>query len=251
MAITRAKDTEQPGFEGVFAAVARALAERPRATRRQAARRTRIVGATGCQPPHFARGFTCAGDAWRGRDQARRPARSCGAQTSRCWGDFFAFTAHHHDSLVDDVMQARIAIECQSIRLACSRATMTDLERLRAAVAGIAATIDDPVGWRHGGPFLSRRARHRSSLGDPVHAVQRHRQPAAPFAPKPAANRSSATNDGRSYLIDHHRLVFEALAAAEPRRADEVLREHFAIGDDYRRRDVATGPRPKPQGITP
>ena len=153
-------------------------------------------------------------------------------------GEFFAFTAHHHDSLVDDVMQARIAIECQAVRLACTRASMTDLEQLRAALEGIIATIGDPAAGGladHSFHTALVAASHSEILATLYAAISNlllrsHRD-----------RRESVfgTEDGRSYLIDHHRQVFEAIAAGEPGHADAMLREHFAIGDQYRRRNVA------------
>lgn len=164
-------------------------------------------------------------------------------------GDFFAFTVHQHGSLIEDVLQARIAIECQAIRLACTRATLTDLERLRTMVDGIAATIDDPVAGGladhsfHQALVDAARSETLSTLYGAIGSLllRSHRD-----------RRESVfgTEDGRLYLVDHHRRVFEALAAGDPRRADDLLREHFAIGDEYRRRDVATGPRPTLQEIS-
>src|SRR6478735_5297721 len=58
--------------------------------------------------------------------------------------DFFTFAFAQRAELIDDVMQARIAIECQAVRLATQRATVLDLERLRTALARIIETIDDP-----------------------------------------------------------------------------------------------------------
>ena len=160
--------------------------------------------------------------------------------------EFFAFTAHHHGALVDDVVQARIAIECQAIRLACHRATLADLEGLRAAVARIAATIDDPAAGGladHDFHAAIVAASHSDTLSTLYGAIgnlllRSHRD-----------RRESVfgTEAGRLYLVDHHRLVFEAVAAGDPPRADEVLREHFAIGDDYRRRDIASA-RPPSSG---
>lgn len=165
-------------------------------------------------------------------------------------GDFFAFTAAHHASLVDDVMQARIAIECQAIRLACSRASLADLEGLRLALDDIAATIDDPDAGGladhrfHAALVASARS---DTLGTLYGAIQTlllrsHRD-----------RRESMTGveAGRAYLIGHHRLIFDALVAREPRHADEVLREHFAIGDEYRRRDAGARHTPIPQEATP
>ena len=45
--------------------------------------------------------------------------------------------------MLDDVMQARVAIECQAIRLACERATIADFERLQRALRQIGETIDE------------------------------------------------------------------------------------------------------------
>src|SRR6478735_5460099 len=42
-------------------------------------------------------------------------------------GDFFAFSMAQQADIVDDVMQARIAIEVQAARLACRHATTGDL----------------------------------------------------------------------------------------------------------------------------
>jgi len=42
----------------------------------------------------------------------------------------------------------------------------------------------------------------------------------------------------KTYLIDDHRRIFEAVIARDPERADATLRKHFEIGDEYRRRAV-------------
>jgi GntR family transcriptional regulator, transcriptional repressor for pyruvate dehydrogenase complex len=48
--------------------------------------------------------------------------------------------------------------------------------------------------------------------------------------------------DRRAYLIDHHRLIFDTLASHDADRADQVMRAHFAIGDEYRRRRAMAAP---------
>ena len=164
-------------------------------------------------------------------------------------GDFFAFTAAHHATLVDDVMQARIAIECQAIRLACVRATLADFEGLRLALDGIAATIAEPDAGGladhrfHAAVVASARSDTLGTLYGAITTLllRSHRD-----------RRESMTGveDGRAYLIGHHRLIFDTLTSRDPRRADEVLREHFAIGDEYRRRDAATSHIPVPQDMT-
>lgn len=164
-------------------------------------------------------------------------------------GDFFAFIAHHHETLVDDVMQARIAIECQAIRLACKQAGVAGLGTLRGALDEIVATIDNPLA---GG--LADHAFHSEIV-----AMARSETLATLYAAignlllrSHGDRRASVfgTPDGRTYLIDHHRLILEAVAAGDPDQADAVLREHFTIGDEYRRRNVATRPNLATEDIT-
>jgi DNA-binding GntR family transcriptional regulator len=40
----------------------------------------------------------------------------------------------------------------------------------------------------------------------------------------------------KTYLIDDHRRIFEAIVARDPDRADAALRKHFEIGNEYRTR---------------
>src|SRR6478609_3022877 len=61
-------------------------------------------------------------------------------------GDVFAFSLNQVPDAIDDVMQARIALECQAIRLACQRATTADIERMREALDLIEATVNDAAG---------------------------------------------------------------------------------------------------------
>src|SRR3954468_24515347 len=58
-------------------------------------------------------------------------------------GDVFAFSLAQVPDAIDDVMQARIALECQAIRLACQRATIADIDRMRAALDRLDATSED------------------------------------------------------------------------------------------------------------
>ena len=45
----------------------------------------------------------------------------------------------------------------------------------------------------------------------------------------------------KQYLVEDHARIFQALVARDEDRADQVLRKHFSIGDEYRRK-AATGP---------
>ncbi len=157
--------------------------------------------------------------------------------------DFFAFALAQQDGLAEDVMQARIAVECQSIRLACANASVADLERLQRALQHIVETIDDP---QAGG--VADYAFHRAIVaagGSGTLAVL-HDAMAHVLMRSHVARRElvQVVAPMRAYLIKDHRRIFDAVAARDPAQADAVLREHFAIGDDFRRQAALAGPAP-------
>ncbi|MBV8650826.1 MAG: FadR family transcriptional regulator [Alphaproteobacteria bacterium] len=150
-------------------------------------------------------------------------------------GEFFTFALAHKSDVIEDVMEARIAIECQAIRLACQRAAASDLERVRAELANIAATIGDPEkGGRADYEFhlqLVRAAKSETLLGM-YQAISELLLRS--HLDRRALVRASAGM--REYLIEDHRRIYDALAERDPQKADAVLRKHFAIGDEYRRK---------------
>ncbi|GJD53766.1 HTH-type transcriptional repressor NanR [Methylobacterium crusticola] len=166
----------------------------------------------------------------------------------RVLNDFFTFALAQQADVADDLMQARIAVECQAVRLACERANVADLERLRAALGRIDATIDDP---QAGGAadFAFHRAIVTAGHSDTLGVL--HDAMAAVLMRSHVDRRGLVRADGamKAYLIEDHRRIFEAVAARDPARADRVLRGHFAIGDDFRRQ-AAVG-LPPGAGATP
>jgi GntR family transcriptional regulator, transcriptional repressor for pyruvate dehydrogenase complex len=153
----------------------------------------------------------------------------------------------------DDVMQARVAIECQAIRLACERADIADFERLQTALGKIAETIDkaDAGGIAdyefHRTIVLASHSQtlavlHNSMAGLLTHVHRNRRELVQAFPSM------------KTYLIDDHRRIFEAIVARDPDRADATLRKHFEIGNEYRRRaivgaidGITTSPAANPQ----
>ena len=151
--------------------------------------------------------------------------------------DFFTFALAQQADMLDDVMQARVAIECQAIRLACERAGIADFERLQRALAKIEETIDeaDAGGLAdfefHRAIVLASRSETLTVLHNSVAGLltRSHRNRRELVQSFPSM---------KTYLIDDHRRIFEAVVARDPERADATLRKHFEIGDEYRRRAV-------------
>src|SRR3954447_10986934 len=151
--------------------------------------------------------------------------------------DFFTFALAQQADMPDDVMQARVAIECQAIRLACERADIADFERLQTALAKIAETMDkaDAGGVAdyefHRTIVLASHSQtlsvlHNSMAGLLTHVHRNRRELVQAFPSM------------KTYLIEDHRRIFEAIVARDPDRADATLRKHFEIGNEYRRRAI-------------
>lgn len=155
-------------------------------------------------------------------------------------GDFFAFSMAQQADIVDDVMQARIAIEVQAVRLACRHASTSDLERIAAAVDRIEATVEDSEeGGRADYEFHTAlvRASRSETLMQLYSAMstllmRSHHERRDVVGGDPAV---------KQYLVEDHARIFQALVSRDEDRADQVLRKHFSIGDEYRRK-AATGP---------
>lgn len=147
--------------------------------------------------------------------------------------DYFSLVLAQQAGAVDDVMQARIAIERQAIRLACTRALAADLDRLSQALQAIKETIDDPAqGGAADFHFHSMlvEAAHSPALSSVYAAVAKllqesHLERRQVIASVPQVD---------AYLIDHHEAVLEAIRRRNPAEADALLTEHFEIGKNLR-----------------
>jgi DNA-binding FadR family transcriptional regulator len=150
-------------------------------------------------------------------------------------GDFLTFCMAQQPDVLDDVIQARIAIECQAIRLACEQASEADLNRIAASFTSLMETLDDPV--------LGGKADYEFHLG----IVKASRSAAlltlyraiSPLLMQSHVQRRRITVPGiRNYLVDAHREVFLSIVDRKPDEAEARLREHFTIGDEYRRKSL-------------
>jgi DNA-binding FadR family transcriptional regulator len=146
-------------------------------------------------------------------------------------------------NILDDVLQARIAIECQAIRLACERASERDLQAIAGMLDTLVDSLDDP---ERGGPadyafhFAIVRASSSGSLMKIYEAI-------SPLLMRSHVERRRDTFREpaiTSHLVDAHREVFLSLARRDPDAAERRLREHFLIGDDLRRNNLISTYQP-------
>lgn len=149
--------------------------------------------------------------------------------------DIFAFTLAQDKGVIDDLMQARIAIECQAIRLACKRITPQDLEAVSEALAHIRATIDSPS---HGGiaDFAFHSAIVRASKSETLIGLYSAMQPLLIKLHRERREVVDVEPELKAQIIEDHRRIFHALAEKDAESADRQLRDHFSIGDERRYR---------------
>jgi DNA-binding FadR family transcriptional regulator len=163
-------------------------------------------------------------------------------------GDFFAFALAQSAEMADDVMEARIAIECQAIRLACRRATVADLENIRQALDRVALTIDDPVqGGRADFAFHAELV--RASKSETLLSLYQAMADLLMRSHLARRELVRAHAELKADLLQDHQRILGAVADRDEQQAEDVLRRHFAIGDEYRRKaTVDHGSAPIPKG---
>lgn len=142
----------------------------------------------------------------------------------------FTFMFVQDGDELDDIMELRQGIERQAIRLACTRARTHDFEKIGAALEAIVATIDDPaLGGQADFDFHTRlvEASHSSALVKVYTIISRILQRNHIVRRR----RIAATGQLREYIIDHHELLFRSLQRRDVAGSEQLLSEHFAIGE--------------------
>ena len=157
-------------------------------------------------------------------------------------GDFFAYSLAQQNGAIEDVMQARIAIECQAVRLACQRSTSFDFESLGHALEQIETTIDDPIKGSLA-DYEFHAALVRAAKSDTLASL--YTAMASILIRSHRDRRAMVVMDAsiKEYLIADHRRIFEAVVAHDGEGADRLLRDHFRIGDNYRHKAAAEPPK--------
>lgn len=158
-------------------------------------------------------------------------------------GDLFTMMFAQQAEVVEDVMEARIAIERQAIRLACSRATSGDLATLQQALRRVEETVDDPLAGGEA-DFAFHAAliatAHSPTLAS-LHAAIAVLLKRSHFERR---ERITSLPGIETYLVEHHRDLLAAVVARDADAADRLLVQHFQIGSEYQRRAAAEGQRP-------
>lgn len=142
--------------------------------------------------------------------------------------DFFGLVLAMEPALYEHLLEARMAIECRAIRLACRYAGPEDKARLAEAITQIQATVNDPdLGAE--ADFAFHAAMIQAS-GNKV--LQLIYEAIATHLLRSHHERREAVV-GRQEVIDSlpgdHIRVFEAIVAGDPDAAEAVLKEHFML----------------------
>lgn len=150
-------------------------------------------------------------------------------------GDVFSFMLAHGSDITSDIMEARKAIEHHAVRLACQRATEQDFANIAIALRQIIETIENPDA---GGTadFKFHEAIVTASHSPTLVTIYASISQLMMRSHLERREKIIQVEGIEEFLIDHHRLILEALAARDRVQADDLLHQHFEIGADFRRR---------------
>ncbi len=144
-------------------------------------------------------------------------------------GDFFSFTLAQKGDAIDEVMEARIAIECQAARLAVTRAGISDFEKLRAYADQFAATIADPVAGARADYAFHMAMVDASNAS----ALRTMYVTVADLLQRSHVDRRvlvGADAETRQMIIDDHYHILKTLTEGDADAAERAVRAHFEIG---------------------
>ena len=149
--------------------------------------------------------------------------------------DMITASLANEPDAIDDAMQARVAIECQAIRLACVRAGNADLDRIGRSLSEFALTLPDP---ERGGAtdFEFHLAVVEASRSPALITLYRSIAGLLRISHVERRRQTIAVPGIVDTLVAAHREVFLSIVSRDPDAADRNLREHFAIGDELRRK---------------
>lgn len=152
----------------------------------------------------------------------------------------FGITLSLQPSAASSILEARIAIECEAIRLACQRATAQDLSIIERALAEIPRGVTDPeLGAQTDFEFHTAivRASHSEVLlllYESLEALLRRSH---------QERRQAAYNDASflDTLGPAHRALYDAVVARDSEEAESQMRRHFSLLQEYYASKDVTG----------
>lgn len=149
-------------------------------------------------------------------------------------GDALVFTLAQEANAVEDVLQARIAIECQAIRLACRKASDRHLSALNEKLSHFVESLDDP---ERGG--IADHAFHlalvEASQSATLITMYRAIEPLLLRSHVERRRMAVPDSEVTSFLVQAHKEVFVAIVNGDPENADKRMRDHFEISARLRR----------------
>lgn len=148
-------------------------------------------------------------------------------------GEFFGIGLSSQGHVIEDVFQARIAIECQAIRLACRYATQADLDRLEECVEIIGHTAGETrEGAKadfefHRSMVVASRSQTLISMYGVISDL---------LLRSHVDRRQKIVDEAgiRQAIADSHYEIVTAIRGGDADAADQALRAHFAIGKAQR-----------------
>lgn len=162
--------------------------------------------------------------------------------------DFFGVVLAMQPTVYDHVLEARVAIECHAVRLACLRAEAEDVRRLHAALQRVLDTVDDLETGAEA-DFKFHEAILRASHNEVLVFIH---EAIGTLLRRSHVERRAAVIGQADYsakLSQAHRRIVEAIVKRDPDRAEAEMREHFLLAQEQAVRQVlgsapmpATGP---------
>lgn len=146
--------------------------------------------------------------------------------------DFFSVLLSMRPSIYEHILEARIAIECEAVRLACANAQDVDFERLDAAFARVLATAaDENLGAEADFEFHTQivMASHNEVLRFIHEAI-------GTLLRRSHHERRQAIVGEQEFVAtlgEAHRQILSALKARDPEACEIVVRRHFFIAQEY------------------
>jgi DNA-binding FadR family transcriptional regulator len=147
--------------------------------------------------------------------------------------DFFGMLLAMQPSIYDHVLEARIAIECQAVRLACANAQAADIARLNHGLERILATATD----RDAGAEADFEFHTAIVLASHNEVLRFIHQAISALLRRSHVERRQAVSGEPDFLAtlgEAHRQVIDAIASRDPDAAETTMRKHFYIAQDYR-----------------